>query len=102
MQRDLSFASLGTCPANGVVNDSLDLWIVIDRVSLVTGTEVKNASAPARPAVPTPKDFPALEPGDEHLFVRDRDSERFAIHFGFLQFDVIPNSFRDGMAWINI
>src|SRR5262245_14487115 len=72
-------------PSYCVANDALNLRMMIDRISLVTGTEIKNPSAAARPAIAAAKNFAALKPRNEDLLVGHRNAERLAIHLGLLQ-----------------
>src|SRR5439155_1389115 len=67
-------------PGHAVGDRALDLRLVVDRVLLVAGAEVRDASCPAVVAATAAKDLPALERADENQLIRSRDVEELAVH----------------------
>src|SRR5689334_16905052 len=102
MQRHFRTPALRLRPFYRVVNHSLNLRVMVNRIKLVARTEIKNPPASTCPTIPSAENLAALKPGDEDLFVGCGNSERLAIHLGLGQFDVIADSFCDRVARIDV
>src|SRR5919205_821112 len=66
-------------PADGVLDDALDVLIVVGGVLLVAGAEVEDPTPPPPVTQAAPEDFPPTEPAHEDEFVRLRHVERLAV-----------------------
>src|SRR5687767_7362258 len=73
--------SLRARPSNRIANHTLNLFAMVNRISLVPRAEIKNSTAAANPAVAPAKNLAALEPRNENLLIRRGDTERLAVHF---------------------
>ena len=71
-------------PADAIVDDALNPGVMINRVKLMSRTEVKDPAASAIPTVPPAKDLATLKPRNEHLLIRHRNAKRFTVHFRLL------------------
>src|SRR5215216_724677 len=83
-------------PADGVLDDALDVLIVVRRVLLVTGAEVEDPTPPPPVTQAAPEDLPPSEPAHEDELVRLRDVEGLAVHLLF-ELYVFADSLRYGM-----
>src|SRR5437870_13643184 len=62
-----------TCgPANSIAQNQPDILIIIDRIGLVAGTEVKDFAVAALPSATGAEDFTPVEPGDENNLIGRR------------------------------
>lgn len=93
--------ALRRSPTDSVGDHPLDLWMMIDRITFVTGAEIKDASAATAPCAAAAEDFTALEPGNENEIVGCGDAERFAIHFALFEFDAVVDAIGDGMTGVD-
>src|SRR5437762_12369978 len=73
-------------PADGIAQNQPDVLIIIDRIGLVAGTEVKDFSIATFPGATRAENFAALEPGNENNFIGRRYGEGFAVLFDILDF----------------
>ena len=85
-------------PANTIANHLENFCLMENRIGLVTGTEMKNPAAAARPGATAAEDFSALVPVDEDHIVRSWYIEGLAIHFVGRDFDMHRNTARDRMG----
>src|SRR5207245_8368053 len=74
---------------------------VINRIGFMAGAEIEDSTASPDPAIAAAEYFASLEPGDEDLLIRRRDSERFAVTLRVLQFNETFNTLCDRMARID-
>src|SRR4051812_48879715 len=72
----------------------------INRIGFMPRAEVKDFSIPALPGTAAPENFAAFEPGEKNDLVRRWDDERFAVHFGILNFKAPINSRCDGVTGV--
>src|ERR1051325_12224052 len=91
----------GARPVDGIANHPLDFRLMINWIQLVAGTEIKNASGPARPATAAAQHVAAFKPRDENQFLRLRNRERLAIHFAVWNFDELAQALRDFVRGIH-
>src|SRR5918994_2143802 len=84
-------------PADGVLDDALDVLVVVGGVLLVAGAEVEDPTPPPPVTQAAPEDLPTSEPAHEDELVRLRDVEGLAVHL-LLELYVLPYSLRYGVA----
>src|ERR671911_1332964 len=70
-------------PADGVLDDALDVLVVVRGILLVAGTEVEDPTPPPPVTQTAPEDFPPSEPAHEDELVRLRNVEGLAVHLLF-------------------
>src|SRR5215207_3161895 len=70
-------------PADGVLDDALDVPIVVGGVLLVAWTEVEDPTLPPPVTQAAPEDLPTSEPAHEDELVRLRYVEGLAVHLLF-------------------
>src|ERR671926_83697 len=85
-------------PADGVLDDALDVLIVVGGVLLVARTEVEDPTPPPPVTQAAPEDLPTSEPAHEDELVRLRYVEWLAVHLLF-ELDVLTEPLRYGMPW---
>src|SRR5215208_6930832 len=83
-------------PADGVLDDALDVLIVVGGVLLVAWTEVEDPTPPPPVTQAAPEDLPTTEPAHEDELVRLRHVEGLAVHLLF-ELNVLPESLGYGM-----
>src|ERR671913_2151224 len=85
-------------PADGVLDDALNVLVVVGGVLLVTRAEVEDPTPTPPVTQAAPEDLPTPEPAHEHELVRLRHVEGLAVHL-LLELYVLPESLRYGVPW---
>src|ERR1043166_527770 len=93
--RHMGRCTARTRPVNGVADRALNFRLMVNRIQLVAGTEIKNSSCTSRPAAAAPQHVTAFEPGDEYQLFRLRNRERLAVHFAVWNLDELAEPLRD-------
>src|SRR5689334_4782397 len=84
-------------PLDAISNHPDNLFVVISRVSFMTGAEVENFATSACPCSAATKNLASLKPTDKDLRVGCRDVEWFAVHLFFRKFDIVTNPINNRM-----
>src|SRR6266576_3176712 len=87
-------------PANGIAQNQPDMLIIINRIGLVAGAEVKDFAVATFPSATRAENLAALEPRNENNLLGGGYGERLAIHFDVLDFEVAINPARDRMGGV--
>src|SRR5215217_4795430 len=85
-------------PADGVLDDALDVLVVVGGVLLVARAKIEDPTPPSPVTQAAPEDLPTPEPAYEDELVRLRDVEGLAVHL-LLELYVLPDPLRYGMPW---
>src|SRR5262245_47927337 len=73
--------------ADGVGENALDVWILVDRKRFVAGAEIDDFALAASPRAAAAEDFAPFEPADREQLVRLRDVEVLAVHLALLDLE---------------
>src|SRR2546423_14739388 len=92
------FCAIAYGPANGIAQNQPDVLIIIDRIGLVAGAEVKDFAVTTFPGATGPENLATLEPRNENNLLGGGYGERLAIHFDVLDFEVAINPACDRMG----
>src|ERR1043166_1236007 len=99
--RHMGRCTARTRPVNGVADRALNFRLMVNRIQLVAGTEIKNSSCTSRPAAAAAQHVTAFEPGDEYQLFRLRDRERLAVHFALRNLDELAKALCDFMRGVH-
>src|SRR5439155_5368309 len=85
-------------PANSIAQNQPDILIVIDRIGLVAGAEVKDFAVATLPSATGAENFTPFKPGDENNLVSRGNRERVAVHFDVHDFEIASNTAPDRLC----
>src|SRR5699024_1689217 len=88
-------------PFHTITDDSLNLFIMICWIGFVTWPEIKYLSPATVECRSTSKHFSTFKPTDKYKLIWCWYIKMFSIHFFFFQFDILTDSLRDRMRWID-
>ena len=89
------------CPFHCIDDDSLDFFIMIGWIGLMTRPKIKHFSISTFVCTPAAEYFSAFKPADENELIWLRNIKWLSIHFFPFQFNVLWDSFSNWVAWIH-
>ena len=84
------------CPSDSILNHLKNGLVMIDRISLMSRSEIKDLSPPTVKAASTSEYFSPFKPAYEYKFIRPWNIKELAVHLSLLNLEVVakPLSYR--------
>ena len=87
----------GASPTDGVLDDSLHVFILVGGIGFVSGLEIEDLAVAAGERTTAAEDLAAVEPADENDLVGIRIVERLPVHFLIFKEKTVFHAFSDRM-----